>query len=324
LPQLNLGITATGQFGINPQVNQERLIGDGIKQLANFFDYALPTNDNAIVRVSVAEPGQLRPTASGWEVVKKGKLELTDSVGNVFRPEIGEGAPALSPALAPVTPASMASPAPSQPFTREDLPAELLAKLGVSVGELERTGQLQKLLAGQKTDLISSFTLPGAQGQPVAFAAKLLLTRDAAGVATLRADLPKHQLEIPQQILGQEVTPAMKEELQTRGVVLAEGLQDGKGEHFPAYLAVDREMNRVVAVRRDAIALPPEVHGVTLNPQQRAQLLDGRPTPVVGLVNARNEVFDATLKLDAVKRQIVYENARLVPAPEPALRPRVR
>jgi hypothetical protein len=198
-PQLNVAITNKGEFGINPKVNQQRLIGDGIASLSQFFDYALPTSSHKIAHVGLAEPGQLRQTETGWEVVMKGKLAITDTEGNVFKPQVGP-AQQLAPTpaaekqfLAVQTPTRLArtadgwkvteqgligfsaagsvyqaqSPAPvpqvvaqGKAFNVADLPVELLAKVGVPVAELERTGQLQKLLDGKKTDLIPGLQLP--------------------------------------------------------------------------------------------------------------------------------------------------------------------
>lgn len=215
-------------------------------------------------------------------------------------------------------------------FTKEDLPAELLAKMGVKVEELEQSGQLQKLLSGQKTDLISSFSLRTEQGEAVPFAAKLVLRRDAAGAPSLQFDLPKHQLVIPEQILGKQITPQMKEQLTTHGVVpLSDGFRDGKGQTFAAYVAVDQEMNRVVAVRRDGITLPKELLGVALSVAQHQSLLEGRPTRVEAMTNSKSQLFDAFVHLDPVKRQLHFR--QVVPhAPKVeereqlAARPRVR
>ena len=102
-PQLNVAITSQGEFGINPQVNQQRLIGDGISSLSKFFDYQLPTSGLKIAHVGLAEPGQMKQTEKGWEVVTKGKLALTDTGGNVFKPQVG---PAQQ--LAPTAPAQVA------------------------------------------------------------------------------------------------------------------------------------------------------------------------------------------------------------------------
>lgn len=205
----------------------------------------------------------------------------------------------------------MATPTqPSIGFTKADIPAPLLEKMGVKVEDLEKSGQLQKLLNGQKTDLITSFSLRNEQGDAIPFAAKLVLRRDDVGAPSLQFDLPKHQLVIPDQILGKEITPAMKEQLTKHGVVpLAEGFRDGKGQPFAAYMAIDKEMNRVVAVRREGIALPKEVLGVTLNPQQSKALLEGRPTKMEAMRNDKGQLFDATVLLDPVKRQLTFRDA---------------
>ena len=461
-PQLNVAITDKGEFGLNPKVNQQRLIGDGIASLSQFFDYALPTSGHKIAHVGLAEPGQLRQTETGWEVVTKGKLVITDTEGNVFKPQVGpaqqlapmpaptvaQAAPGPQPTLSrgeviyaaapPMsdgvirkdvlssqaahysmfqiqvdprdtdramllpapgadgrlinslrmsmdnayqvtgqptvekqflvvqTPTQLARtadgwkvtekgvigfstaesvyqaqlPAPAPPvvaqgkaFSVADLPVALLAEVGVPVAELERTGQLQKLLNGQKTDLIPGLQLPGPDGQPTSFAAKLLLDRDAQGVATLRVDLPKRELEIPQQVLGKEITPAMQEQLKTTGVVpLLDGFRDGKGQPFSAYLAVDTEMKRVVAVRPEGITLPQEVYGVKLSPEQQKSLLEGKPARIEGMTQpGAKQLVDALVQLDPLARKLVFRDTHPRLAPEqlqtqvpPPRRPGVR
>ncbi|WP_324680861.1 topoisomerase C-terminal repeat-containing protein [Hymenobacter sp. GOD-10R] len=194
-------------------------------------------------------------------------------------------------------------------FTREDVPAETLAKMGVQVSDLEKSGQLQKLLSGQKTDLISSFSLRNEQGEAVPFAAKLVLKRDEVGAPSLQFDLPKHQLIIPEQILGKEITPAMRQQLVSDGVVpLADGFRDGKGQTFAAYVAIDKDMNRVVAVRREGMILPKEVLGIKLTSEQQKLLLEGQPTKVEGMTNSKNQLFDATVQIDPVKRQLNFRD----------------
>ena len=452
-PQLNVAISDKGEFGLNPKVDQQRLIGDGISSLSKFFDYALPTSGFKIAHVGLAQPGQLKQTETGWEVVTKGKLAITDTEGNVFKPQVSAAqqiAPTPAETVAQVAPAPQPTPskgevlyanapphsdgvirkdvlasqaahyslfqiqvdpcdtnkaillpapgkddmlvnalkdtmqnayqvsgrpeigkrnlavemptqlertpdgwrvtekgrvhfsaaesvyqaqqpapvqqvAPQAPlvvaqgkaFSVADLPVELLAKVGVPVAELERTGQLQKLLDGQKTDLIPNLMLAGPDGQPTSFAAKLVLDRDAQGVATLRVDLPKHELVIPPQVMGKEITPAMQQQLKTTGVVpLAEGFRDGKGQALAGYLAVDQEMKRVVYVRPEGLSVPKEVYGAKLTPEQQKSLLEGRPTRVEGMTHpGEKKLVDALVQLDPLKKAFVFRDttARQVP-----------
>jgi len=450
---LNIGISDKGEFGINPKVDQQRLIGDGIGSMSKFFDYALPTSGFKIAHVGLAEPGQMKQTDMGWEVVTKGKLAITDTAGNVFKPQLSEAqaiAPTPAATVAQVAPGPQATPskgdviyaaappmsdgvirkdvlssqaahysmfqiqvdprdtnraillpapgkdgalvsalhvsmqnsyqvtgqptpekqflavqsptqlertadgwkvtekgvisfaaaesvyqaqqpapvqqlAPQAPlvvaqgkaFSVADLPVELLARVGAPVAELERTGQLQKLLDGKKTDLIPDLILAGPDGQPTKFAAKLVLDRDAQGVATLRVDLPKNELVIPPQVMGKDITPAMQQQLKTTGIVpLAEGFSDGKGKAMAGYLAVDQEMKRVVYVRPEGLSVPKEVYGAKLSPEQQKSLLEGKPTRVEGMTHpGEKKLVDALVQLDPLKKAFVFRDttARQVP-----------
>jgi len=450
---LNIGISDKGEFGINPKVDQQRLIGDGIGSMSKFFDYSLPTSGFKIAHVGLAEAGQMKQTETGWEVVTKGKLAITDTEGNVFKPQVSaaqqiaptpaatvaQAAPGPQPApskgeviyaaappmsdgairkdvlsnraehysmfliqvdprdtnkaiLLPAPgkdgalisslhvsmqnsyqvtgqptpekqflavqsptqlertaegwkvtekgvigfgaaasvyqaqqPAPVQQVAPQAPlvvaqgkaFSVADLPVDLLNKVGVPVAELERTGQLQKLLDGKKTDLIPDLMLAGPDGQPTKFAAKLVLDRDDQGVATLRVDLPKHELVIPPQMMGKEITPAMQQQLKTTGIVpLAEGFSDGKGKTMAGYLAVDQEMKRVVYVRPEGLSVPKEVYGAKLTTEQQKSLLEGKPTRVEGMTHpGERKLVDALVQLDPLKKAFVFRDttARQVP-----------
>ncbi|MDF7815116.1 DUF3945 domain-containing protein [Hymenobacter sp. YC55] len=280
--------------------------------------------------LEVKSPTRLERTADGWRVTEKGTVgfraapstpqapaqqqaadlqpapAVQEKVASLLSPAVRAQAQALAEQNLANRRGALAQP---KGFTIADIPFNLLAKMGVQAADLEKSGQLQKLLEGKKTDLIPSFVIRNLQGEPVPFAAKLVLHRDADGVATLRFDLPKHRLEIPKQIMGKDITPLMKEQLQQVGVVLADGLKDGKGQPFTGYLTVDKEMNKVVAVPRAGFEVPKVLHGVTLKPDQRQELLEGRPLQVEGMIS-NNRSFDATLQLDPLKRTISCKNAR--------------
>ena len=315
---LNVAISDKGEFGINPKVDQQRLIGDGIGSMSKFFDYALPTAGFKIAHVGLAEPGQMKETEKGWEVVTKGKLAITDTEGNVFKPKMSE-----AQAIAPTPAVTVAQAAPQvvaqgKAFSVSDLPVELLAKVGIPVAELERSGQLQKLLDGKKTDLIPDLILAGPDGQPTKFAAKLVLDRDTQGIATLRVDLPKNELVIPQHLMGKEITPAMQQQLKTTGIVpLAEGFSDGKGQALAGYLAVDQEMKRVVYVRPEGLSVPKEVYGAKLSPEQQKSLLEGKPTRVEGMTHpGEKKLVDALVQLDPLKKAFVFRDTTPRQVPE--------
>ena len=82
LPQLALMLTVSpthpdqASFTLNPQVDQARLIGDGLARLQKFFDYDPPLGGR-ITAVAAVRPGRLQRQASGWQVVERARLAIS-------------------------------------------------------------------------------------------------------------------------------------------------------------------------------------------------------------------------------------------------------
>lgn len=201
---------------------------------------------------------------------------------------------------------------PGAAFSKADVPFELLGKLGVSAELLERNGQLEKLLRGEKTDLIPAFGVPNAQGEVVPFAAKLVLHRDEDGGASLKFDLPKKELTIPEQLMGTKITPDMKKELETTGRLAGiHEFTDSKGQPFKAFVGVDRAMNKLTMLRQDSLKLPEEIRGVKLTNEQRELVAEGKPVKLAGLSNGSDKpLFTATIQVDAGRKGIAINPDR--------------
>lgn len=82
LPQLALMLTVNPRdpsqatFTLNPQVDQARLIGDGLTRLQKFFDYDPPLGGR-ITSVAAVRPGRLQRQDSGWQVVERARLAIS-------------------------------------------------------------------------------------------------------------------------------------------------------------------------------------------------------------------------------------------------------
>ena len=82
LPQLALMLTVDPRnpdqatFTLNPQVDQARLIGDGLTRLQKFFDYDPPLGGR-ITAVAAVRPGRLQRQASGWQVIERARLAIS-------------------------------------------------------------------------------------------------------------------------------------------------------------------------------------------------------------------------------------------------------
>ena len=82
LPQMPLLITLphaaaeTAQFSFSPQADQSRIIGNGVRELKEFFQFELPpTEQFTTIKNLTARPLEKRDDA--WHVVQKAEIALS-------------------------------------------------------------------------------------------------------------------------------------------------------------------------------------------------------------------------------------------------------
>ncbi|WP_400194217.1 DUF3945 domain-containing protein [Hymenobacter sp. B81] len=216
---------------------------------------------------------------------------------------------ATSPVVATPAGATAATPKPEVQatvptlFQAADVPQKVLASLGISIGELEHNGQLQKLLSGQKTDLLP-LQVAGPDGQePVQFEGKMVLRREENGTATLKLELPQEKLVIPHEIGGQAFTPEQRQKLETEGNAgLVRGLRDAQGQEYNGYVAVDKAMNQVVILPESKVTLQDTIAGVKLSKEQCHDLREGKPVNLSNMASGNGgRKFDGTVQVNAAK-----------------------
>lgn len=247
------------------------------------------------------------------------QARLTRHAG-AAQPELSPGPPAPD-AKAPAVAAepgveaarqTVAGPAPSAAlFKADEVPQKVLASLGLNLAELTGSGQLQKLLSGEKTDLLP-MQVAGKEGQePVKFEGKMVLHREADGTATLKMELPQEKLVIPNEIGGQPFTPEQRQRLETEGNAgLVRGLKDEQGREFNGYVAVDKAMNKVVVLPESKVTLHDTVAGVKLTPEQSHDLREGKVVALANMASGNGgQKFDGTVQVNAAKACIEVKPA---------------
>ena len=81
LPQMPLLITLpqaealTAQFSFSPQADQSRIIGNGVRELKEFFTFELPPTEQFTTIKNLA-PGKLEKRDDTWHVVQKAQIAL--------------------------------------------------------------------------------------------------------------------------------------------------------------------------------------------------------------------------------------------------------
>ena len=82
LPQMPLLVTlphveaTTAQFSFSPQADQSRIIGNGVRELKEFFQFELPPTEQFTVITNLTA-GQLEKRDDAWHVVQKATIALS-------------------------------------------------------------------------------------------------------------------------------------------------------------------------------------------------------------------------------------------------------
>ncbi|WP_426491337.1 DUF3945 domain-containing protein [Hymenobacter sp. 102] len=217
---------------------------------------------------------------------------------------LGAHAVAVADAGKPAPAEVVAPPAPSAPpFQASDVPQQVLASLGLTLQMLEQSGQLEKLLSGRQTDLLAMQVTGRPDQDPIGFAGKMVLHREADGTATLKMELPQARLVIPNEIGGMPFTPEQRQRLEAEGNAgLLRGLKDEQGRTYNGYVAVDKAMNKVVILPEDKVTLHDTIAGVKLTPEQSHDLREGKVVALAGMASGDGgRQFDGTVQVNAAK-----------------------
>lgn len=181
----------------------------------------------------------------------------------------------------------------------------MLENLGLNKERLEASGELDKLLNWQKTNLV---TIAVPFGESKIYAeARLAFRTDENGNIGLAVHTIRKEPELDFPYMGHKFTPEEKEQLLATGNLgKTVELTPKNGEAFTAYVSLDPQTNEVVALRADRIDIPQVIKGVTLSDQQYKDLVEGKPVKVEGMLSKNGKNFDATLQVNAEKKGIEF------------------
>ena len=82
LPQMPVLVTlphaeaTTAQFSFSPQADQSRIIGNGVRELKEFFQFELPPTEQ-FTTIKNLTPGKLEKRDDAWHVVQKAEIALS-------------------------------------------------------------------------------------------------------------------------------------------------------------------------------------------------------------------------------------------------------
>ena len=188
---------------------------------------------------------------------------------------------------------------------------KMLDNLGLSRERLEQSGELEKMLNWQKSNLIT-IAVPIGDTTIYTEARLAFRTDDNGNIGLAIHPLRKEpQLDFP--YMGYKFSPEEKEQLLTTGN-LGKTIEvtPKNGEPFSVYVSIDPQTNEIIALRADRVNIPKEIKGVTLSDAQYKELVEGKAVKVEGMTAKSGKTFNATLQVNAERKGIefIFDNNR--------------
>ena len=174
-------------------------------------------------------------------------------------------------------------------------------RIGISRETLEKTGNLEKLLNYQKTDL-----LPIAikfDDYTIRTDARIGMREMPDGRLAPSIHAIRKEIELERPYFNVHLSEQDKQNLQKTGNLgrIAEA-EFKPGEKTPVFLSVDKQTNELVAVRANRVKIPETIKGVELNEGQKKELSQGKAVWIEGMTSQNGKEFSAYLQFNADKR----------------------
>ena len=180
-----------------------------------------------------------------------------------------------------------------------------LEHLGLSRERLKQSGELEKMLSWQKSNLVT-IAIPIGDTTIYTDARLAFRTNEQGDIGLAIHPLRKEpQLDFP--YMGYKFSPEEKEQLLTTGN-LGKTIEvtPKNGEPFSAYVSIDPQTNEIIALRADRVNIPKEIKGVTLSDAQYKNLVEGKAVKVEGMTAKSGKSFNATLQVNAERKGIEF------------------
>jgi len=143
-----------------------------------------------------------------------------------------------------------------------------LDNLGLTRERLKQSGELEKMLNWQKSNLLT-IAVPIGDTTIYTEARLAFRTDDSGNIGLAIHPLRKEpQLDFP--YMGYKFSPEEKEQLLTTGN-LGKTIEvtPKNAEPFSAYVSIDPQTNEIIALRADRVNIPKEIKGITLSDAEK-------------------------------------------------------
>jgi hypothetical protein len=176
---------------------------------------------------------------------------------------------------------------------------------GVKRETLEKTGNLEKLLNYQKTNLLP--LTAKFDDTTLRTDARLSLREQPDGRLSFAINAIRKEPELERPYFGVKFSEEDKHNLLTTGNLCRVADAEFKqGEKTPVFISIDKQTNELIAFHIDKIKIPETIKGVQLDERQKQALSEGKPVFVEGMTSKNGKEFSANIQVNAEKRSIEF------------------
>lgn len=180
-----------------------------------------------------------------------------------------------------------------------------MERIGLSQEKLKQSGDLDKVLNWQKSNLLP-IAIPFGDSA-IYTEARIALRHDENGKLGLAIHTLRKEPQMDYPYMGYRFSDEDKVTLLHNGNLGKQvELMPKNGEPFKAYISIDPQTNELVALKADRVNIPKEIKGVLLTPEQYKDLSEGKAVKVEGMLSRNGKPFDATLQVNAERKGIEF------------------
>ncbi|GEN71204.1 DUF4099 domain-containing protein [Chryseobacterium lathyri] len=182
-----------------------------------------------------------------------------------------------------------------------------LQNFGWTREDFAKTGLLDSLLKGFKTAEMLPISVK-VGNQKLDTEGKLWLEMGKNGKAVFNMLPKKNEIELDKPFFGHQFTDEDKAHLLEKGNMgrAVNLTEDGK-THLPHLISLDKDTKQVVAYSVANIQIDDVIKGVTISPEQKKELLEGKSIYLEGMLSKRNSLFNGEIQFNAFKGHIEFQ-----------------
>lgn len=182
-----------------------------------------------------------------------------------------------------------------------------LQDFGWTREDFEKLNLLDSLLKGFKTAEMLPITVK-VGNQNFDTEGKLWLETDKNGNAVFKILPKKNEVELDKPFLGHQFSEEDKANLLEKGNMgrVVNLTENGK-THIPHVISLDHDTKQLVAYPTANILIDDVIKGVTLSPEQKKDLQEGKSIHLEGMLSKRNSLFDGEIQFNAFKGHIEFK-----------------